>query len=247
MIREVRMKQRLTYKNGGVLSYAEYGNQNGTPILVQHGLIASIDDFDLFERLIRNHARLICIARPGYDGSAPYEMACFGEWAEIVSPLIEKLNLTQFDVLAMSSGAPYGYALGWRFPGKVRNIYVFSGIPALYDEAVRADWPYPVIENQSLDELEDLAHELFFANLTDEDRLKNDIRDSTRHHGFGVAQDLKLRWADWGFRLAEVTARVFMRHSILDEAVPYQTAVIVAGLRTGAAGSRPAFFGGGVG
>ena len=130
------MKQTLTYKNGLHLSYAEYGDKNGYPILIQHGLIASIDDYNLFDRLLQINARLICIARPGYGQSSPYVMDGFAEWADIVSPLIEELNLAQFDLLGMSSGAPYSYSIGYRFPDKVNNIYIFSGIPALYDEIV---------------------------------------------------------------------------------------------------------------
>ncbi len=56
----------IQYHNGNSLSYAEYGDMNGFPILIQHGLIASIKSFDLFEPLLRLGTRLICIARPGY-------------------------------------------------------------------------------------------------------------------------------------------------------------------------------------
>ena len=125
------MKQVALDKNGIYLSYAEYGNKNGFPILIQHGLIASITDYDLFDRLIQLGARLICIARPGYGTSSPYLLQNMAEWAEIVTVLIDELQLSQFDVLGMSSGAPYSYVLGYRFPQKVRNIYIFSGIPAM--------------------------------------------------------------------------------------------------------------------
>src|SRR5689334_20501044 len=101
------MKQVALYKNGKSLSYAEYGDKNGYPILVQHGLIASIDDFNLFEGLTALGARLISIARPGYGGSSPYVMRNLGEWADIVSMLVDELKLSQFDVLGISSGAPY--------------------------------------------------------------------------------------------------------------------------------------------
>lgn len=143
------MKQELTYKNGLHLSYAEYGHKNGYPVLIQHGLIASIDDYDLFDHLLQLNVRLICIARPGYGESSPYEMESFAAWAGIVSPLIQELRLSQFDILGMSSGAPYSYSLGWGFPDQVRNIYIFSGIPALYDEIVRSHWPYEVSKNNS--------------------------------------------------------------------------------------------------
>jgi len=222
------MKQKILYKDGKCLSYAEYGDQNGYPILVQHGLIASIEDVDLFGRLLQNHARLICMARPGYGDSSPYVMESFAEWAEIVAPLTSKLKLTQFDILGMSSGAPYSYAIGCRFSEKVRNIFIFSGIPALYDDIVLSQWPYPAIKNQNMAELKNLARELFFQNLTEDDLKKNDIRDSMMNDCFGVAQDLKLRFMDWGYRLSDVKAKVFMRHS--KEDLPFTTAIRTAEL-----------------
>jgi hypothetical protein len=36
---------------GHSLAYTDCGNQNGYPILIQHGLIASIKDHDIFHRL----------------------------------------------------------------------------------------------------------------------------------------------------------------------------------------------------
>jgi len=219
------MKQTLTYKNGLRLSYAEYGDRNGHPILVQHGLIASIDDYDLFDRLIQVRARLICISRPGYGESSPYVMNSFAEWADIVALLIQELGISQFDVLGMSSGAPYSYSIGYRFPDRVGNIFIFSGIPALYDDVVLSYWPYEIARNKSMTDMEILAHELFFSNLTEDDLKRNDIRDSLMNNAFGVAQDLKLRSMDWGFLLSDVKEKVFMRHSKSDEAVPFNTAI----------------------
>ena len=102
-------------------------------------------------------------------------MSQVAEWGEIVSILVDKLNLSQFDVLGMSSGAPYSYAIGYKLPDKVRNIFIFSGIPALYDDKVLAVWPYPVNKEASITELEKLAKELFFTNLSPEGLLQNDI------------------------------------------------------------------------
>lgn len=218
------MKQILIYQNKYRLSYAEYGTKNGYPILIQHGLIASIDDHELFSRLINSNLRLICIARPGYGKSSPYVMRSFAEWADIVAVLVNELRLAQFDILGMSSGAPYSYAIGYKFPDKVCNIFIFSGITALYDEIALSYWPFEPIRNKTMPELEDMAHQFFFSNLTEEDLKRNDIRDSLMHNGFGVAQDLGLRFANWGFRLSEVKENVFMRHSKSDEAVPYKAA-----------------------
>ena len=224
------MNHTVCYTGGNVLSYADFGHRNGFPILIQHGLIASIRDCDLFARLSDLGTRLISIARPGYGQSSPYRMAAIAEWGEIVAVLVAKLKLSQFDVFGISSGAPYSYALGYTFPAQVRNIFILSGIPALYDESILSVWPYPVTKNASLTELEKLAGELFFSNVSDDDLQKNDMRDSMMNNGFGVAQDLGLRCVDWGFRLSDVTERVYMQHSRFDTAVPLVTAERTAGL-----------------
>jgi pimeloyl-ACP methyl ester carboxylesterase len=222
--------QKISCKNGISLSYAEYGDKNGYPILIQHGLIASIDDHALFEQLIQANMHFICIARPGYGESSPYLMNSFAEWADLLAPLVDELKLARFDVLGMSSGAPYCYSIGYRFPDKVRNIFIFSGIPALYDESVLSHWPYPAIKGKTIEEVETLAHELFFSNLTGDDLEKNDVRDSMMNHGFGVAQDLLLRFKDWGFSLSNVKEKVYMRHSKCDDSVPFKAAVRTAEL-----------------
>jgi pimeloyl-ACP methyl ester carboxylesterase len=218
------------YKIGNHLSYMEYGDRAGYPILVQHGLIASIDDHDLFDRLIHEGVRVICIARPGYGDSSPYLMESLAEWADIVSSLVQTLDLHQFDILGISSGAPYSYSLSACLGGKVRNIYILSGIPALYDEIVLSQWPYPILAGGDMSNLEGLAQELFFSHLSDRDRARNDIKDSMRNNCFGVAQDLRLRFIDWGFRLSEVKGKVFMRHSRCDSEIPFTTAVRTAEL-----------------
>ena len=215
------MKQIVLYKNGNTLSYAEYGDKNGFPILVQHGLIASIGDYHLFDRLIELGTRLICIARPGYGESSPYQMKNMAEWGDIVSVLVDELKLSHFDILGMSSGAPYSYAIGDKFPNKARNIFIFSGIPALYDPKILSCWPYEVKKDASIAELEKLAHELFFSNLSKDDLMKDDIKDSMMNNCFGLAQDFKLRCVDWGFSLSDIKVNVYMQHSRFDRSVPF--------------------------
>jgi pimeloyl-ACP methyl ester carboxylesterase len=224
------MRQSVEYRNGNLLSYSEYGDKTGYPVLVQHGLIASISDYHLFDRLLEAGTHLICMARPGYGESSPYGMSNLAEWGDIVAVLVEELKLPQFDLLGMSSGAPYSYAIGYKLPEQVRNIFIFSGTPALYDERVLALWPYPINKQASLIELERLAKEIFFSDVSQDDLLRNDIRDSMKNDCFGIAQDLKLRCLDWGFDLSEVKAKVYMQHSKADNQAPFSTAEITAHL-----------------
>jgi pimeloyl-ACP methyl ester carboxylesterase len=223
------MKQVAQYGNGHSLSYADYGAPGGFPILIQHGSVASIEDEHLFRRLIQAGRRVICMARPGYGASSPYAMRNIAEWADIVSVLFDKLALPRFDVMGTSSGAPYGYAIGHKFPDQVRNLYIFSGIPALYDEEIQSHWPYPITPEVTLADLERLAHELFFSSLTEEELQRPDVRDSMMNNCFGIALDWRLRVLDWGFSLEDVNPYVHMQHSRFDEAVPLITAQLTAG------------------
>jgi pimeloyl-ACP methyl ester carboxylesterase len=222
------MKKSIPYKNGVDISFAECGSVNGFPIFINHGLIAGIDDYSLFERLIELNAHLICIARPGYGDSSPYVMQDIAAWSELAAVLIDHLQLAQFDVLGMSSGAPYSYALGYAFPDKVRNIYIFSGIPALFDDQVLSYWPFAVKKDATIPEMQLVAHELFFSNLSARDLDNLDIKDSMRNDCFGVAQDLKLRCIDWGFTLSEVRANTYMQHCKTDDGVPFITALLTS-------------------
>jgi pimeloyl-ACP methyl ester carboxylesterase len=224
------MKQVIQYKNGNTLSYAEYGDKKGYPVLVQHGLIASIRDYHLLDSLIKSGIYLISIARPGYGESSPYNMINIAEWGEVVSTLVDELKLSHFDILGMSSGAPYSYSIGYRLPDKVRNIFIFSGTPALYDDRVLAVWPYPVNKNADIPELEKLASDLFFSNLSAEALSQNDIQDSMQNNCFGIALDFKLRCNHWGFLLSDITENVIMQHSKTDNQVPFAAAEITSRL-----------------
>ena len=77
-------------------------------------------------------------------------------------------------------------------------------------------------------ELQVLAHQLFFSHLSKENMEKNDIKDSMMYDCFGIAQDLRLRCIDWGFRLQDVRPRVYMQHSQEDTAVPFITALLTS-------------------
>lgn len=210
------MIQTLRYQDHFDLAYADPGPKTGFPILIQHGLIASIDDTALFQALLDLGARPISIARPGYGASSPYELKNMAAWGEVAAALVEALDLPCFDVLGISSGAPYAYALAHHFPIKARHVFILSGIPALYDERVQARWPYPIDTTAQIPALQKLAHELFFAQLSAQDLQSPDVRDSMQNDCFGIAQDLKIRVQDWGFRLEELRQNVTMRHSQTD-------------------------------
>ena len=216
------MLQTIHYTDEQTLAYADYGDPNGYPLLVQHGLIASIRDTYLFDSLLAAGVRVICAARPGYGESSPCPLTNVAAWGEIVAILMDALHLTQVDLLGISSGAPYAYAIAHHRPAQARNLFIFSGIPALYADAVLEVWPHPVNKAATLPELAALAKALFFSNLIPADLLQPDIQDSLRNDCFGLALDWQIRCRDWGFQLEEITQPVYMQHSRSDHLAPVE-------------------------
>jgi len=210
------------------LAINETGEANAFPIIVNHGMIASIREDRLFHSLVDAGFRVISIARPGYGLSSPFEMKNIREWGDIVGAIAAGGAMGSFDVLGLSSGAPYSYAIARAIPGKVRNMYIFSGTPALCDERVQRLWPYPSNERATMRELQETARELFFGDGVDQADCAS--VDSAKNECFGIALDLKLRCQDWGFSLGDIKAKVYMEHGVDDASVPFATAELTAGL-----------------
>jgi pimeloyl-ACP methyl ester carboxylesterase len=217
------MIKHFSYNGKETLAYNDFGNEKGFPILVQHGTMASIKDIGYFDEL-QKAARVICIARPGYGESSPYILKNILEYGTIVSKLIETLSIEQFDIFSSSAGAPYGYAIAKECQNKTRNIYVYSGTPALYDENIQKKWPFPVNKDIPLDVSQEVAREVFFSNIPASELEKNYIKDSMANNCFGEGQNIRLRFKDWGFNLSEIKSQVYMQHSKQDNVLSYNLA-----------------------
>jgi len=214
------MIKKFKFNGENVLAYNDFGNSEGFPILVQHGTMASIKDIGLFESLGKI-ARIICIARPGYGDSTPYVLQNLLEYGAIVAKLVKELSIDKFDVLASSAGALYGYAIAKACPVETRNIYVYSGTPALYDAEVQKNWPFPITKEMTVEDSQKIAFEVFFSRFSEQEKEQDFIKDSMANNCFGEGQNLRLRFRDWGFTLSDIKVKVYMQHSKKDEVLPY--------------------------
>ena len=69
----------LEIGNGKKIAVNDYGVPDGKVIVINHGMIASINDESLFTRLIEYGYRIISIARPGYGQTSAFKMENIGE------------------------------------------------------------------------------------------------------------------------------------------------------------------------
>ncbi|MCG8347313.1 MAG: alpha/beta hydrolase [Chloroflexales bacterium] len=232
------MSNVFLYKDHYNLSYTDYGDQAGYPVLVHHGLVGSIEQPDLQQTLEGTHVRMILTARPGYGKSSFYPLAHYAEWADIIKTFTNALGLTQFDVLGMSAGAPYCYALAALLPEQVKRVFIYSGLPAVYEPAVIARYPhaseaekeYAFYHNAQLEEIAQSLYDMYLAPLPETVLATKDFQDSMANQCKGMAQEAKLQSLEWGFTLQDVTQPVFMQHSKQDEEAPFAAALKTAEL-----------------
>ncbi len=226
------MAELFTLPNNHTISYAVYGAKGGYPIIGCHGLAGSVEAKGLDRPLAKAGLRYILIARPGYGKSDFYEMETAFCWADEIAPLLEKLNIEEFDVVGMSAGAVYAYALAAAFPKRVKALCIYSGIGAIYKPEVITLYPQSpeltqAIELYTKSSLADIASALYKAYIEPMPKRMRKIpmiRDSVKGGCMGMAQTARLEFLPWGFEIEEVAQPVRMFHSRSDAEVPYAIA-----------------------
>ena len=232
------MVKKVEYKNGSCLAYAEYGDQNGYPILVHHGLIGTIEHPELEDSLDLRGIRLVFIARPGYGESSMCDMADYTDWVWMISALLKALSIDCFDLFGISEGSPYCYVLAALMPDKVKQIYIFNGLPALYDDEVLGSYPLTSSVRRESELYRrsrpgvialKLYHS-YIAPMPEEILAMKSFTDSTAYACLAMAREVRMQYSDWGFDLSQVKQQVFMRYYDSDHDALLQAALKTARL-----------------
>jgi pimeloyl-ACP methyl ester carboxylesterase len=132
-VAETRVLEPL---DGRELSWAEYGQPDGTPVMAFHGspgtrrLFAAHDEMSL-----RRGVRLVAPDRPGYGHSTFDPRRNYETWAGDVGQLADYLGIERLAVLGVSSGGPNAAGCA-RFLGKRVSACAIVSSPAPPEAAV---------------------------------------------------------------------------------------------------------------
>lgn len=124
-----RLEGSLHLRDGRRLSYAEYGDPDGEPVLLFHGNPGS----RLFWGLLpgspfRPALRLIAPDRPGFGLSDFNPHGSFASWPADIVELADALELKRFAVVGLSGGGPFALACAWKLPERLRAVGVISSV-----------------------------------------------------------------------------------------------------------------------
>lgn len=107
----------LVLPDGRVLSWYEYGDPKGRPVLTLENQGASMPDHTLFESWYRQHGlRMILIVRPGYGISTYKPNYQFKELGEDILYLCNHLKVSKPPMAAYCGGGPYALSAAAHYP-----------------------------------------------------------------------------------------------------------------------------------
>jgi pimeloyl-ACP methyl ester carboxylesterase len=103
------------------LAYAEYGDEQGMPVFLFHGLPGSRLSWGwLPGHPFPDGLRIIAPDRPGYGQSDPKPGRTLLDWADDVEKLADALDIQDFAVVGVSGGGPGALACAWKMPDRIQ-------------------------------------------------------------------------------------------------------------------------------
>jgi pimeloyl-ACP methyl ester carboxylesterase len=128
----VNTENLIQLPDGAVVAFEEYGDPNGVPVIFCHGWPSSRTMARLTDEPARELGiRIVSPDRPGICGSSLQRNRKLSDWPRLLEQVVERLDLREFRVLAISGGAPYAYATAIAMPERVRAIAIVGGAPPI--------------------------------------------------------------------------------------------------------------------
>ncbi|AGB23371.1 putative hydrolase or acyltransferase of alpha/beta superfamily [Mycobacterium sp. JS623] len=131
--------------DGRSVSYAQYGNPGGFPIVNAHGgLACRLDVAAADAAAAAAGVRLISPDRPGVGRSDPHPGRTIDDWARDVAGLLDLIDVDRFAVMGWSMGGQYAAAVGHALPHRVTRVAIIAGArpltePGIFDELPTMD------------------------------------------------------------------------------------------------------------
>lgn len=231
------MTKLFEYDTDKFVEYADYGSNYYTVLLINHGLLGSAKNPELGAILEQQGIRLISVARSGYGQSTYVEHESFIDFAKCVEKLLDFLDISKVNILGISAGATHAYAQSAYLKKRVKELFIFSGLPIIYKEDVIAAYEnsdemrayYEMFRLRSESEIGKTLLESFKPSLPEGFENTDIFKDSMCNDLKGIGQEAKLQSKFWGFDVEKIDQTVHIKHSIDDNIIPYNA--VKAGLK----------------
>ncbi|NPV75636.1 MAG: alpha/beta hydrolase [Anaerolineae bacterium] len=234
--------------DGRKLAYAEYGDPEGVPVFFFHGFPGSRYDGEYSGQIAAEMGiRLIAPDRPGMGHSDFQPNRRLLDWPADVCNLADTLKLDMFGVLGYSGGGPHALACAVRIPERLKTTGVIAGVspvtePGALDGMLRNNvqiftlsrqvpWLLNLIYRWNNTANGEKLMRAGMAQMAKPDQtvmqnpevlrgMAKDYKEAFRQSPRGVVHEGGLFASDWGFKLSEIQAMVYLWQGKEDTNVP---------------------------
>lgn len=238
--------QTVELSGGETLSYAEYGDSEGVPVVFLHGTPGSRVLGKLFDSAARaNGIRLLAFDRPGYGDSTPMPGRSVAETGALVTTLLDHVGIDSAGLVAFSGGAPYALAAAAQSPDRIERVDIVAGAtpPSAGDQ--------PPFQQRMLQGLASTAPSLLrllfrgqswvteqlspaavvsqyttdgteHIPATAAEQAYRDFLEAFAHSQQGVVTEFAHAGRDWNIPLDQIESPVCFRHGTNDSNVPIE-------------------------
>jgi pimeloyl-ACP methyl ester carboxylesterase len=138
-LRPPRLERTVAVAADRVLGIAEFGPEDGRPILWFHGTPGGRRQIPPAARDAADSigARIIGVERPGTGASTTHLYPDVRAWADDIAVAADELALDRFGLIGLSGGGPYALACAHELTDRVAAAVVLGGVaPTCGDDAV---------------------------------------------------------------------------------------------------------------
>lgn len=131
-----KLDQQVTLSDERKLGFAEYGTEDGFPILYCHGSQSSRLEmhYDV-SFAVENHLRIIAIDRPGHGLSDFNPEGTILTFSSDAIQLTDQLGIDRFSVAGMSAGSPFALGIAHSHRERVIKAAIISGFAPYNNES----------------------------------------------------------------------------------------------------------------
>ncbi|MEM7747104.1 MAG: alpha/beta hydrolase [Pseudomonadota bacterium] len=120
--------------DGRKITWREYGDPNGFPVLALHGTPGSRLKYRVaHNKALQRGLRLITPDRWGYGGTDHPKCPSFKGFADDALALMLHCNAYRFSVVGVSGGGPFAAAIAARYPGNIERLALVAPVAELAD------------------------------------------------------------------------------------------------------------------
>lgn len=239
----------LKLHDGRILGYAEYGDPKGKPLFFFHGWPGSrFSGKETGKAAQKIGVRIISPDRPGIGLSDYKNDRKLLDWPDDVTELANFLRIKKFSAVGVSGGGPYVAVCAYKIPERIIKAAIVVGLAPVQVKGNldgmafqgRIAWPYyhrfPILRTMaSLGAAIQFRYLPFIGSAvafpTKKDRAlfkeaiknhtgeENGVKEAFRQGIKGPALELKIYSSDWGFKLKDIRAKVYLWYGAKDRCV----------------------------